>query len=74
MERVEGGVYSRLDQAAGDHESAMTVVRTAASSQLREAGQALDFGYIRLTDGVENALSGGELDLRGSWSRLPTGR
>ena len=62
VQRVEGGVRPRLDQAAADHESAMTVVRTAASSQLREAAQALDFGYIRLTDGVDNSLCWVALD------------
>jgi exodeoxyribonuclease VII large subunit len=55
-ERVETGVEAVTRQAGDEHVRFMTAIRTAARYQIREAGQGLEAGYVRLIGTAEQTL------------------
>jgi exodeoxyribonuclease VII large subunit len=65
-ERVEAGVKAVTGQAGDEHLRFMTVIRTAARYQIREAGQGLGSGYVRLIGTAEQTLCDAASRLTGS--------
>jgi len=69
-ERVRAGVVAMLAQAKDGRQKFMTVIRTAAHFQLREAGQGLETGQARLIEAADEALCQADLGLRRSMESL----
>jgi exodeoxyribonuclease VII large subunit len=55
-ERVEAGVKAVTKQAGDDRVRFITAIRTAARYQIRESGQGLEAGYVRLIGTAEQTL------------------
>ena len=55
-DRIEAGVRSAINRAANDYQNHLTVIRTAATYQLREAANVVESGHEKLPAGVENTI------------------